>query len=347
MKNKNSKKNKLLWSVIFVIIAALSVWAVIAQNKNFSFRAFLDFFTGASPMYIVVAVLCMFAFILFEGLALKCICGAFGYKFSVKSSISYSSADIYFSAITPSASGGQPASGYFMVKDGVPPIFATVALIVNLMMYVLSIVVIGIICIIFYPSLFSGFGTVSEALIILGIIVQSILFAVLFLLLKNERILLKICSKLIRIMNKLHLTKKADSLQKRLENKIVEYKEYSAMLSGKTGMLIKAFLLNFFQRALQIAVVPFVFLASGGSFSAAVRLWFMQSYVVIGSNCVPIPGAVGVTDYLMLDGFSALMPAAAATNLELLSRSLSFYICVFLCGIITLIKYILVKKKRG
>ena len=51
----------------------------------------------------------------------------------------YSAADIYFSAITPSATGGQPASALLMVGDGIPTAVTTVVLLLNLAMYNLSI----------------------------------------------------------------------------------------------------------------------------------------------------------------------------------------------------------------
>ena len=90
----------------------------------------------------------------------------------------------------------------------------------------------------------------------------------------------------------------------------------------------------------------FVFLAAGGSLARGPFLWAMQSYVTIGSNCIPVPGAMGVSDYLMLDAFETIMSPDQAANLELLSRSLSFYLCVILCGIFTLAAYLIQKRKE-
>ena len=53
---------------------------------------------------------------LFEGEALREIVFHMGYPTKHKDAFVYSAADIYFSAITPSASGGQPASAFFMIK---------------------------------------------------------------------------------------------------------------------------------------------------------------------------------------------------------------------------------------
>ena len=46
---------------------------------------------------------------------------------------------------------------------------------------------------------------------------------------------------------------------------------------------------------------------------------------------------MGVADYLMVDGFKAFLDAEQVISMELLSRSLSFYCCVLLCGIAVLI----------
>ncbi len=48
----------------------------------------------------------------FEGEALREIVFHMGYPTKHKDAFVYSAADIYFSAITPSASGGQPASAF-------------------------------------------------------------------------------------------------------------------------------------------------------------------------------------------------------------------------------------------
>ena len=57
-------------------------------------------------------------------------------------------------------------------------------------------------------------------------------------------------------------------------------------------------------------------LAAGAPPAAALRLWAIQGYAVLGSNFIPIPGAMGVADYLMLRGFQVVLTAQAAASLE-------------------------------
>ena len=113
------KKNKLIWSFLSVAIAALTIWAVVSQNKDFSLSKMIELITSSDPWWLIAAVVSMLCYIGFETLAILCILKEFGYKFSFKKGLVFSSADIYFSAITPSATGGQPASIFFMRREGV------------------------------------------------------------------------------------------------------------------------------------------------------------------------------------------------------------------------------------
>ena len=67
-------------------------------------------------------------------------------------------------------------------------------------------------------------------------------------------------------------------------------------------------------------------------------------FVAMGSNCVPIPGAMGVADYIMIDGFKQLVGKNAA-NMELLCRGMTFYGSVITSAVIILIGYIIRKKR--
>ena len=125
-------RRKALWAVLFVFIAAGSIWAVFSASKGLSPQEFLQFLKNASPVYLGFSLLSMFGFIFFEGLAVRSLIKAFGYPCSVRESMVYGASDIYFSSITPSATGGQPACAYFMIRNGIPVTMSTVILLMNL-----------------------------------------------------------------------------------------------------------------------------------------------------------------------------------------------------------------------
>ena len=96
------KKKKIIWSLISLLLAGLSIWAVSAQSKDMSPIKLWHSLSEANPKWIFAAILCMFGFIYFEGAAILCITKAIGYKKSQFGGLLYSASDVYFSAITPS-----------------------------------------------------------------------------------------------------------------------------------------------------------------------------------------------------------------------------------------------------
>ena len=329
-------KNRILWTIVFIVIAALSIWAVISQTGNFSFKSFAEFVKNSNPYWLAGAVISMLGFIFFEAFALIYICRAFGYKTGLKSGFVYSAADIYVSAITPSATGGQPASAYFMMKDGMPGTFVTAALICNLVMYTSAMVVLGLIAVLLSLKTFFGFGIISKLLIALGIVAQIGLLVFFIMVLLKKGLLEKLCASVLKFLGKLHIIRKVDKKLAKLQKKMDAYSEHTSLLRGQGKLLFMVFIFNLLQRFCQILVTPLTYLASGGELSKAVDVFITQVYVVLGSNCVPIPGGMGVTDYLMLDGFEKL-GIANYEFLELFSRFLSFYMCIIICGITILV----------
>ena len=337
----NKRSHRVLWSVLFIVIAALSVVAVTSFNRNFHFSEFFKSVSSASAPWIVAAVCGTFGYILFEALSLMYICRSFGYGRRLKSGLLYSSTGFYFSSITPSATGGQPAQAYVMIKDGIPGVFAAIALLVNLLMYTLSIAVLGIFAFIARPSLFLKFSVVSRIMIIVGTVIQFTLAALVLLLIKNKRILHGIGKRLIRLLGKLHLVRDKDKLLNTFDEKMAEYDRYAEYLHGKRPMMFKVLGINILQRASVISVTMFTFIALGGRGAEIFNIFVIQIYVLLGSTFMPIPGSIGITDYLMIDGFSNLITKSSVEpgTLELLSRTLSFYICVFACGLFMLYYY--------
>ena len=101
-------------------------------------------------------------------------------------------------------------------------------------------------------------------------------------------------------------------------------------------MLIKVYVLNLLQRLSQILVTLVAFAALHGDLRTLPKLLATQIYVVLGSNCVP----------MMLNGYKQLMEKTQAYQLEILSRGLSFYVCIFVSMATVAIGYLVLRKQK-
>ena len=292
-------------------------------------------------MWMLLAAVCAFGFIYFEGLGLQCTCRFFGHGFSAGKGIVFSATDIFFSAITPSASGGQPAALILMMKNGVPAAVSAIALLLNLLMYTVAILLISAVCCMVYSGIFMRMGLAPKLLIAFGVIVQIAFIALFLMCIFSDRLILNVCRWGLRLLCKLHIYKDYDKQYEKLIAMIKQYKECGALLRRETGLLIKVFLCNLAQRLSVILVSVCVFLAVGGKAVCAFKAFSVQALAVLGSNAVPIPGAVGVADYILLSGFKQLVHDPV--SVELLSRGMSFYSTILFCGILLLC--VLIKMK--
>lgn len=322
------------WAVLSLCLAALTIWGVTSQWKDFSLSAFLEDLSQADKRWMIPAVASMLGFIVFEGCAIRCACRALKYPVRLNDACSYAAADIYFSSITPSATGGQPACALLMRRGGIPLMVSTAVLMLTLAMYALAMLVIGFAGYLLFPRVFRVFGTPSRILIVAGFAGQILLALLFSMLLWREKLLEKLALGLFDLLVRLHLMPHAERRRARLEKLTEDYRQYASLLAGQRALLLRSFLFNLLQRVSQLAVTVFCFLALGGQPRMVGEIFAMQSYVVIGSYCVPLPGGMGVADYLLLDGVEEFLPPDLVVSMELLSRSLSFYVCVLLCGLL-------------
>lgn len=343
-----SGKKKWFWSLFSALLAGLSIWAVLSQSRKWSLESIWESLHQADAKWLAAAILCTVLFVVMEGVALSTILSGLGYRRPFSRNLLYSTSDIYFSAITPSATGGQPASALFMMRDGIPAGAATVALLVNLILYTMSLMLLGLASVIAFPSLFFGLRTLSKVLIGVGFGILVVLIITFFVLLGKGPAVFRVLKRFVRFLHRKKLIHRIKRRMDKLDKAQKEYENCAKMMKGRGKTILLALLWNICQRSAQLAVPMCIYLALGGPLRNAGRLFACQCLVVMGYAPVPIPGAMGVADYLMVDAYSCLgfLAMEEAIRLEMLSRGLSFYICVAFSGLFTLAGYLLMRRKE-
>ena len=181
---ENNKQLK--WSIVTFILAALSVFAMFSQSRSLTVSGLMASLSESGPLAILAALLCMAGYIVCEGIALWLMLRHNGYKKRPLDGIMYAAADIYCSAITPSATGGQPVCAWFMSRDGVPMGIITAILMIHLIMHSFASVTIGILSLIIDPSVFLGFSLLSKFFIVLGFRLLTGIAAIFIVLFSKE-----------------------------------------------------------------------------------------------------------------------------------------------------------------
>lgn len=342
----NDKWKKVCWVLFSLFLACFTIRMVIKQSEGVSLSDIADTAMKADKSWFVFAILSASMFIIGEGGAIVSILKGAGYRTGFKNGLLYSTSDIFFSAVTPSATGGQPASAYFMMRDGIPAGVVTATLILNLMFYALSIVILGIIAIFIHPAAFFKFKLLSRILICGGFAVLCGLSAFFLLILRKGEKMFLFAFRVLMFFYGKGLIRRPDSMIARLRKAKMDYRQCSKIVVRKPMVLLYALLWNLFQRFCQLIVPAILYISVRGDVGKSIMVFQRQCLVTVGFNFVPVPGAMGVADYLMVDGFSEIVGREMAFHLEMLSRSMTFYICVSVSGIFTLIGFLLGRRRN-
>ena len=344
----NKKVRKHLFNILFVLVLlGLTVFILIKSNKELSWADVRAFFSNCNPAYIVLAVCGMLVFLLAEAWSLKNIAKKFGYKTKFVSAFAYSSADAYYSALTPSATGGQPASAYYMVKDGIDAGSTTFILVFNLLGYTAAIFVLGVAA--FVISLFTStggwafldFSVLSKVFIIVGVVMQVFLIWLFVACLKHPGAVLKTGGALIALLAKLKFSKKPEILREKLSAMVEKYRYCGAQIKKHRNLFLQTLLFNVLQRGAQVAITAFVFKAAKPQ-TDMLHVFALQCFVLLGYNSMPLPGGSGVFELLYLNVFStvAFFDKPFLVVAVMVTRVISYYGCLIFSGIFTLVYHV-------
>lgn len=332
---KNAKKQLLNVAFVLVLIG-ITVTVLLVNNRELNAESIRAFFAECNPYLIAAAFCCMLLFILFEAVSLFVISRRLGHRCKFRRCFAYSSADTYYSAITPSATGGQPAAAFYMARDGIGAGRATFTLVFNLIAYTAAILVIGIAAVAMNPALYMNIeSTFVHVLIVVGAAVQVVLLVFFILCMFCGGAVLKLGKKLIAFLHKIRFVKNAEKWTERLAAEVEKYRSCLKEIKKSPALFLEALFFNVLQRVSQTLIPCFVCYSVMPSVPFA-DLFVMQAYVLLGYNCVPLPGGVGAYEYLYINIYCLYFDRAFILVAMMISRFISYYVCVLFSGAVTL-----------
>ncbi len=339
-------KKKAVWAVVSFLIAVGSIVLILKKSKTFQLDEFLFSIRHLDGLWMILALISMFGFIWFEGMAILRIAKTLNLKKKLQEGMVYGAADVYFSAITPSASGGQPASAYFMMQDGMNASAVAIILLFNLIFYCAALLSVGAVSFVLYGKILFQLSVKFKILYGIGFIVLIVLAGMFYLLINQGKIIYRIYDWFLSAGEKMHVIRNGQKRRKKMLNSMDHYHKCACIIAKDRKIIGDVFFWNVLQRLSQLGVSFCIFMAWKKDLLLAFKAVAVQCFVAVGSNSVPIPGGMGVADYLMINGFTHLLGEGMAVNMELICRGITFYGCVITGGIITLTGYIMRRKRK-
>jgi len=337
------KKKQALNIVIMTILIVLTFYLIF---KDIPFHELSSIIGRVNPVFIIAALLSEFIFVCCEGMNLRVLIGSFGKKIPVKDCLKYAFVGFFFSALTPSSSGGQPAQIYFMSKDKINTSSALLSMLVMLATYQIVTLFGGVILFLFNPNLVLNAIKDIIPIVIFGvganIALTLVLISAIFAKNSIERILLFGARLLAKIRLIRNLQKAEDSIRK----SITEYHESAVYLKNNISILFKVLCISTTQVASELAVPFFVYLALGQRGHSYIAFATLQIWLNLAVSSLPLPGAVGAAEPCFISMFSLLIVSDLIPVSMLLSRLTGFYFYLILSGVVSYVGYIALQRRK-
>lgn len=341
--NKKNKEHTLLYNFIIFVLLLEIVFFVFFKSNDISH--IFSVLSKVNVSYVFLGIICTFLFILCEAINIRRVLNVLGYKKSIFTYLKYSSIGFFFSAITPSSSGGQPMQIYYMNKDGINISHGTLSLLVQLASYQTITMILGTISIIFKFKFLGNLNFIFIIFLILGFIINLLLTILYILAIFKKEIIIKIGDFIVKILSKLKL-KKIDSIKEKLYSELNKFQESSNFIKNNKTIIFKSLFTVLIQIIANYSIPFLIFKSFGLAGDSYISFIFLQSILFLSVSIVPIPGSIGASESGFLSIYSLLFPKNILGSAMILSRGIGFYLYVLLTGLLVIINNLMVIKRR-
>ncbi|WP_324825889.1 lysylphosphatidylglycerol synthase transmembrane domain-containing protein [Sinanaerobacter sp. ZZT-01] len=286
----------------------------------------------ANIPYLLLGLFIMLLYVALEGVCIKETMKRMGENPSLMRCIGYAFVGFYFSGITPSASGGQPAQIYFMAKDRCSISHSMVALLLISSVYQISMLAYGVaMYAIEYHFLMQSVLRIKW-LLLLSAAMNTFFVLLILLALFFPIQLQKYAHIALNYLNKIKVCKKIPAWKEKVDKLFFEYREGARYIRSNPGLIGKLAAITVLRLTLLYLVPFFVYLSLGLKGHTALQMVAMQAILTVAVSALPLPGSVGVSESVFLMLFGMLFTPAFLLPGMVLTRGISFYAMLLLSG---------------
>lgn len=246
---------------------------------------------------------------------------------------------VFFGAITPSNTGGQPMQLYLMSKMNIGVGFGSACMTQKFIVYQIVTAAFSIFAVIFKFDYFqSAFTNIwSTLFIVFGFSVQMLVTAMFVVVSFCSGITDKIIRPLYKIMKKIKFIKNPEKKAERLYTEVKMFHKANSDLFKNPKVIISTYTLVAIQVLAILSVPYFIYVSfdmpkiameNGQAAASFIDFICIQSFVLFTSNLVPLPGASGGAELAFTMYFSKFFVVGGVNKIKpaiLLWRLITYY----------------------
>ncbi len=338
------KKRDLLCVAVMVIILAATLWVVLGNGQGAQVWAAMAL---ARWPWLVLGALLMVVYTAVEAYQIHVSLKAMGHRLSFRHCCQFAASGFYFSSITPSSTGGQPAEVFYMARRGVPAAHGALVMLLFTIFYQVTSVGYGLAAWLLTPDIPASLGTGLGVLLGYGLTTVVLLTVGMVTLLIRPQPVERLCRWCLRLGAKVKLVKDLPKAEEGLKAQMEEYAQGAAIIKSSPVLTVKLLAASAVQQGVRYLVTWTVYRALGLTVLDPFQLVATQALVALAVGCLPVPGAVGAAEAAFLTAFRQIFGADLTPAAMLLSRGLSFYLPLIVTGVATAVLHFQTRPKTA
>lgn len=232
---------------------------------------------------------------------------------------------VLYSALTPSATGGQPMQVVSLSRQGMDTGTATSVIIVKTVLYQIAITLYALAMVVLELPFFQQQVSSFSFIVLFAMAVSVIFIAGLLLFSINQKLTRKLGHGFIHLLAKMRLCRNEQRLHEKLEGQFEQFFVSMGTLGSSWLRCAGVVLLTLIQLTCYFIVPYCLYRSFGLAGISVVRLIAATTFVYFASMFVPVPGASGGAEGSFYLFFSPFFPAGAIAPAMLLWRLITYY----------------------
>ncbi len=318
--------------LLFAAVLALTLYAVFHGEDLSAVR---DAIRSCDERWLLPAAGCVVVFVGAESVILRLLLRSQRYPLGGGPCFLVSSAGFFFSAVTPSAGGGQPMQVYLLHREGVPVAVSAAVLLAVTVTYKLVLVITGLGLALFRLDFLRSHLDGGMAFYWLGMVLTTGWVAVLGILVFHPHLARVLMDRLLGLLERLHILRHKASRREKLLAAMDRYHDTAAYFRTHMGLLALVQAITFVQRFALYTVPWLVYRAFGLTGCSWLDLALLQSVISISADMLPMPGGMGISEGIFLTAFEPVFGEALVLPAMVLSRGMDFYCRLLLTALFT------------
>ncbi len=247
---------------------------------------------------------------------------------------------LYYGALTPFATGGQPMQVVYMRRRRMPVGTATCIVGVKFVVYELSLCTLFIAAMIVYGSTFYSEYNRNYMFwfSLLGFMVNASAVFFIILTLVNKNLVVRIGNAVINFFVKLKIIRKQQKALNTFEKTIEDYHAAAEYIAKYKLRAVGSFFISVINLIFFFAIPYFIYSAFGSPGDKHIEdIIALQAFLYIAISFVPTPGTAGAAETGFHAIFAALFGAGAVFAPMLIWRFLTYYLILIVGSIVVVL----------